>query len=114
MTLARGKWLCWNSSYPRRSGAFIVEIWEKTQPQSKLLQGMKLSAAGMKEMMMKGTNSFSHEDASHREHKIVDRGEILRVGEYFRLRSVKFQDMELGVTNVRQENDFFYMGLAKV
>lgn len=46
--------------------------------------------------------------------RIVAKGEPLRSGDYFRLRSVKFPEMEIGVTNVRLENDFFYLGFAKV
>lgn len=46
--------------------------------------------------------------------RIVEKGEHLRSGDYFRLRSVKFPDMEIGVTNVRLENDYFYVGFAKV
>ena len=41
-------------------------------------------------------------------------GEILRSGDYFRLRNVKFPDMEVGVTNVRLENQYFYLGFAGV
>ena len=46
--------------------------------------------------------------------KMAPAGEILRSGDYFRLRSVKFPALEVGVTNVRLENDYFYLGFAKV
>jgi hypothetical protein len=46
--------------------------------------------------------------------KIAPSGEILRAGDYFRLRSVKYPDVEIGVTNVRLEKDYFYLGFAKV
>lgn len=109
LTVVRGKWLCWNSTIPRRSGAFSVEIWEKEKQDHHRLSKLShmLSSVKPAESPTPGTSSSTIS-------KILPAGEILRSGDYFRLRSVKFPDMEIGVTNVRLENDFFYMGFAKV
>ena len=106
----RGKWLCWNSASPRRSGAFTVEIWEKTKEKDHRLSKLThmLSATKLQaDMVTPGASTSTIA-------RIVEKGEPLKSGDYFRLRSVKFPEMEVGVTNVRLENDYFYLGFAKV
>ncbi len=39
---------------------------------------------------------------------------ILRSGDAFRLRSLKFPEYELGITNVKIRDNFSYLGLRKV
>jgi hypothetical protein len=45
-----------------------------------------------------------------------ERGEetVLQTGDIFRLKSVKFPDMELGVTGDRLTGEYFLLGLKKV
>jgi hypothetical protein len=157
MSLVRGWWFAFNSTSPRRSGAFVLEILEQYSQKTldkRLIKGMRTTASGMRDMvMMRGGGSTStgqaaggaqaqgvHAAASQSPSKdapaasssaaahvvggaaspgspdvhIVEKGEILRPGDVFRLRSLKYPEFSFGVTNVRLENDFFYMGLAKV
>lgn len=94
MSVVRGWWISWASTSPRRSGAFTIEILEKST--TKLEQGLDM----MKERVL----GIEKEEGA----------KILRVGDVFRLRSVKFPEYEMGVTSVRIKDDYFYLGLRKV
>ena len=41
-------------------------------------------------------------------------GETVRTGDAFRLRSVKFPEYELGITNKKIRDEFCYLGLRKI
>ena len=45
---------------------------------------------------------------------VSDEEPIIRTGDAFRLRSLKFPDYELGVTNVKKRGEYCYLGLRKV
>jgi hypothetical protein len=92
MSVVRGWWIAWSSSVPRRSGAFRIEIMEKASL-NPLEKGMEA---------FKGKIMGKEEDGA------------LRVGDVFRLRSVKFPGFELGVTGVRLTDEYFHLGLRKV
>jgi hypothetical protein len=92
MSIARGKWIHWSSSVPRRSGAFVVEIIEKAYLNP----------------IEKGIGKILNKD------KDKDEENVLRTGDSFRLRSVKFPDFELGVTGERLTGEYFLLGLKKV
>ena len=128
--MARGWWLAWTSPVPRRSGAFVLEILERSTEtlDKRLLKGMKTtghllaSAAGMASSSTTGGGVPTQDDSAsvrstasgNRSPKVLQKGEVLRAGDFFRLRSVKYPEFEFGVTNVRLRDDYFYMGLAKV
>lgn len=92
MSVARGWWMAWQLSKPRRSGAFTIEIVEKAQ-QTKF-----------KIVPSPGGPSSAQKDNDN----------ILRPGDIFRLRSVKFPDFELGLTSVKLRDEYCYLGLRKV
>jgi len=94
MSVVRGWWIAWSSSVPRRSGAFRVEIIEKASLNT----------------LEKGLESIKGKIR----HKERDTEGVLRAGDVFRLRSVKFPGFELGVTGVRLTDDFFHLGLRKI
>lgn len=56
------------------------------------------------------TDSF----LSTNQNNITENGYGMCVGDTFRLRSVKFPDYELGITNTRINNEYCYLGLRKV
>jgi hypothetical protein len=153
MSLVRGWWFAFNSTSPRRSGAFVLEILEQYSQKTldkRLIKGMRTTASGMRDMVMMrgggaagqalgaaqaqgmhGASQSPSKDAAAAsaaaahstggastpgspDVHVVEKGEILRPGDVFRLRSLKYPEFSFGVTNVRLENDFFYMGLAKV
>lgn len=165
MSLVRGWWFAFNSTSPRRSGAFVLEILEQYSQKTldkRLIKGMRTTASGVRDMvMMRGGGATSTSAAvgsatpatggaqtqaalagasqspakestagamsggsgvvgggastpGSPDGHVVEKGEILRPGDVFRLRSLKYPEFSFGVTNVRLENDFFYMGLAKV
>ena len=142
LSVVRGWWISWTSTAPRRSGAFVLEILERDSFDKRLLKGMKstgqmfATAAGItpvsSAVTAPGAGSPDHSAHTHHHHgstsdsvqsnpdrhgktlKLAPNGEILRIGDVFRLRSVKYPEFEFGVTNVRLQDDFFYMGLAKV
>ena len=94
MSVSKGWYVSWASDKPRRSGAFVVEIIKKA-PQSILGHGKDI----IKEKVLQ---------------KEKDDADILRAGDVFRLRSVKFPQYELGVTSVRLKDDHFHIGLRKI
>jgi hypothetical protein len=129
LSVARGWWLAWTSPVPRRSGAFVLEILERSTEtlDKRLLKGMKstghllASAAGISSSSAAGgaptqddAASVRSATAGNKSPKILQKGEVLRAGDVFRLRNVKYPEFEFGVTNVRLRDDHFYMGLAKV
>lgn len=94
MSVSKGWYVSWTSEKPRRSGAFVIEIIKKA-PQSMLGHG--------KEMIKEKVLQKEKEDE-----------DVLRGGDIFRLRSVKFPLYELGVTSVRLKDDHFHVGLRKI
>lgn len=109
MSVARGWWMAWSSQDPRRSGVFTIEIIEKA-PQNKLKEQFdnikdKIAVPGMSMI----SSSLRESLAQQR-----DADNILRPGDLFRLRSVKFPDFELGLTSRKIRDEYCYMGLRKV
>ena len=94
MSVSKGWYVSWTSEKPRRSGAFIIEIIKKA-PQTMLGQGKEM----IKEKVLQKEKGDS---------------DVLRGGDTFRLRSVKFPLYELGVTSVRLKDDHFHVGLRKI
>lgn len=135
MSVTKGWWMAWSSTAPRRSGAFTIEIMERPQTLSGQIMGgietikekmgrpsislgmvgavggslesLSQAAGARKEGGGKGENTTPLGDASAG-------GGVLRAGDLFRLRSVKFTDYELGVTCERIRGEFCYLGLRKV
>jgi len=107
MSVTRGWWMAWSSATPRRSGAFTVEIIERA-PQNiiaKNLESIKIGfETGLEKMGLPQASSTMSKDQDN----------ILRTGDTFRLRSVKFPKFELGITNVRLRDNYYYLGLRKV
>jgi hypothetical protein len=105
MSVTRGWWMSWSSNEPRRSGAFYIEIVEKAR--DKLKEQFENIKENIKEKI--GRSKDKGED---KEEKEMDN--ILRPGDVFRLRSVKFPDFELGLTSVKLRDEYCYLGLRKV
>ncbi len=113
MSVTRGWWMGWSSMEPRRSGAFTIEIVEKAQ--NKLKEQLKEIKENFKEkivrpgqVMIGNTTSYATSNLT----KDVDN--VLRPGDLFRLRSVKFPDFELGLTSIKLKDEYCYLGLRKV
>jgi hypothetical protein len=107
MSVTRGWWMAWNSNIPRRSGAFTVEIIAKFSTQYKeLKEQFKNIKDNIKEKIGRGDK-----DKSEKEKEFDN---VLRPGDLFRLRSVKFPDFELGLTSVKIRDEYCYLGLRKV
>jgi hypothetical protein len=94
MSVSKGWYVSWASDKPRRSGAFVIEIIKKA-PQSILGHGKEI----IKEKVLQ---------------KEKEDSDVLRGGDIFRLKSVKFPLYELGVTSVRLKDDHFHVGLRKI
>jgi hypothetical protein len=108
MSVTRGWWMAWNSNIPRRSGAFKIEIIEKAQNQLKeLKEQFKNIKENIKEKIGRG-------DQDRKIEKEKEFDNVLRPGDLFRLRSVKFPDFELGLTSVKIRDEYCYLGLRKV
>lgn len=105
MSVTRGWWMSWSSNEPRRSGAFYIEIVEKAR--DKLKEQFENIKENIKEKI--GRSKDKGED---KEEKEMDN--ILRPGDVFRLRSVKFPDFELGLTSVKLRDEYCYLGLRKM
>lgn len=171
MSVTRGWWMSWASSYPRRSGAFKVEIIERSQntimeqfekrfDQIKGKIGrpsISLGAVGGMGNVgaLNAMGALSSRDLTHSQSisapsnsplgnqqsvgglvgaggagsiggagggggglpsaaASINEDTILRHGDFFRLRSVKFPEYELGVTIDRVKDDYCYCGLRKV
>jgi hypothetical protein len=99
MNVVRGWWMGWSASLPRRSGAFVVEIIERA-PQNIISVGF--------ESIKDGVTGLVHGKSP----KVND--DILRTGDMFRLRSVKFPEYELGLTSVKSKEQGCYMALRKI
>eukprot|EP01038_Epipyxis_sp_PR26KG_P014198 gene14198-19052_t len=103
MSIARGWWMAWSSSTPRRSGVFIIEVIEKVPPNK------------LKEQIMEQFENFKSMGRTSQlspQKDVTDK--ILRPGDLFRLRSAKFPEFELGVTNIKLRDEFCYLGLRKI
>jgi len=48
------------------------------------------------------------------DHSVGKVGDHIRTGDAFRLRSVKFPEYELGITNVKIRDEYTYLGLRKI
>jgi len=157
MSVARGWWMGWSVSEPKRSGAFIVEIVEKAPVQvnklkesidtikEKMQRGNSLNATALqnKQESVKTTTHHNNNNTNTAnatnttvtntiaaggiasvgltggERDSVSTKEkndehLLRPGDYFRLRSVKFPNFELGLTSVTLRDEYCYLGLRKV
>lgn len=99
MNVVRGWWMGWSSLLPRRSGAFVVEIIERA-PQNIISVGFETIKDGVTGLV------------GGKSPKVND--DILRTGDMFRLRSVKFPDYELGLTSVKSKDQGCYMALRKI
>lgn len=101
MSISRGWWLAWSSTEPRRSGAFTVEIIEKAHSK------FKEQFDKIKENITLGSTKEAPQQQAPMDN-------ILRPGDMFRLRSVKFPDFELGLTSVKVRDEYCYLGLRKM
>jgi hypothetical protein len=108
MSLAKGWWLAWSSDSPRRSGAFKVEITDRAS-KNKLSESISKSMKHITETIKE--SAFGKKDGPEAK---VDELNLLRSGDSFRLRSIKFPEYELGVTSVKIKDNFCYLGLRKV
>ncbi len=100
MSISRGWWLAWSSTDPRRSGAFTIEIIEKAQSK-------------FKEQLDKIKENISLSSSKETPQQ-APMDNVLRPGDTFRLRSVKFPDFELGLTSVKVRDEYCYLGLRKM
>lgn len=107
MSVARGWWMAWSSHESRRSGAFTIEIVEKA-PQNKIKEHFDNIKENIKEKMRRG--SIVNKDIENTDNS----DNMLRPGDLFRLRSVKFPEFELGLTSVKLRDEYCYLGLRKV
>jgi hypothetical protein len=110
MSVTRGWWMAWNSNEPRRSGAFMIEIMEKASNQNAFKEQLHNIKENIKEKIGRGNTTPKHKDAESE--KEFDT--ILRPGDLFRLKSVKFPDFELGLTSTKIRDNYCYLGLRKV
>jgi hypothetical protein len=112
LSVAKGWWLAWSSDVPRRSGAFTIEITERAR-KNVALKSLKSGMKKIKETIMDPTLLGGKKDEA-----VVDKAEsVLRAGDSFRLRNVKFPEYELGVTSVKistTRDNLCYLGLRKV
>jgi hypothetical protein len=74
----------------------------------------QVNALGEKMNMGKSMNTYSTGNSKHAISQSLEADPVLRAGDQFRLRSMKFPDYELGVTSVKLKDDFCYLGLRKV
>lgn len=98
--------MAWSSAEARRSGAFIIEVIEKA-PQNKLkefTEQIKGQIDNIKEKIGNKTSTGGTKDVDN----------VIRPGDMFRLRSVKFPEYELGITSVKLKDEYCYLGLRKV
>jgi hypothetical protein len=61
-----------------------------------------------------GTASTATVSAGRVDPSVGKIGDHIRTGDAFRLRSVKFPDYELGITNVKIRDEYTYLGLRKI
>ncbi len=129
----------WSATEAKRSGAFVVEIVEKASQVNKFMESIdnikdnikdKLQRAntlnasmlhGNKEMSTRTgmnnnnlNNTLNDASMSGKDTSKEKEDNILRPGDYFRLRSVKFPNFELGLTSVKLRDEYCYLGLRKV
>ena len=112
MAVAKGWWISWCSPTPRRSGAFKIEILERGEGLEQQLQ-KGLTRLNTSMMNISKQVNFAPETKS-KSSSPIDADAILRTGDMFRLRSMKFPDYELGVTSDKITGDYCYLGLRKV
>lgn len=125
MSVTRGWWLAWSSAEPRFSGAFEIEIVERAPQNIKLLKDhitnlRKLGQLGNLNIHLPGTKHHSPKHSApppavaEVAEKVVEQDPSLRPGDMFRLKSVKFPGYELGITSVKLQDEYYYLGLRKV
>ena len=111
LSVAKGWWLAWSSDVPRRSGAFTIEITERARKNiafNSLKSGMKM----IKDTIL--DSKFGKKELSTTSVQSDPDDNILRAGDSFRLRNVKFSEYELGVTSVKIKDNYCYLGMRKV
>lgn len=106
MSVTRGWWMLWSSDEIKRSGAFKIEITQYAPQNIDIFSGLEKIGLGT------GTKGGTQD-------------KILRTGDLFRLRSIKFPEYELGVTSHKlatgspagdagKGKEYSYLGLRKV
>lgn len=106
MSVTRGWWMAWSSNEARRSGAFIIEVLEKA-PQNKLKE-FTVQIKGQIDNIKEKIGNNAKTPVGTKEDNVI------RPGDMFRLRSVKFPEYELGITSVKLKDEYCYLGLRKV
>ena len=112
MAVAKGWWISWGSATPRRSGAFKIEILERGEG---LEQQFEKGLKRLNNTMMMTSKHMSPTTVDPKgKSSPIDSDAILKSGDNFRLRNMKFPDYELGVTSDNIKGDYCYLGLRKV
>ena len=127
MSVAKGWWMAWFSTTPRRSGAFKIEILERGEGlEQQLGKGLKNIKDKMKNQISSKPNNNSNTINNNTSRELpnntiaaaaeapIEADAVLRLGDSFRLRSMKFPEYELGVTSDKIKDDYCYLGLRKV
>ena len=115
MSVAKGWWMAWYSSTPRRSGAFKLEILERGEGlEQQFEKGLSKIKDKMNSSMMNVRSGLASPSPAAASTKVIEPDAVLRAGDHFRLRSMKFPDFELGVTSDKIKDDFCYLGLRKI
>lgn len=102
MNITNGWWVSWSSDVPKRSGAFVIEITEKKSTQNIHKQNLKKLSNFFQAKRLNGDDD--------------DKGDnILRTGDSFVLRSLKYPDFELGLTSeqLTSSPSHCYVGLRR-
>ena len=117
MSVAKGWWMAWFSTTPRRSGAFKIEILERGEG---LEQQISTQLKNIKDKMNSSMLTISSKPNNNNVNNTIsaeapiEADAVLRLGDTFRLRSMKFPEYELGVTSDKIKDDYCYLGLRKV
>ena len=122
MSVAKGWWMAWYSSTPRRSGAFKIEILERGEGLeqqfekglTKIKDKMNSSMMNVRQNALVPPQPAAAAAAAAAKVAAIEPDAVLRAGDHFRLRSMKFPDFELGVTSDKIKDDFCYLGLRKI
>jgi hypothetical protein len=111
MAVAKGWWISWCSPTPRRSGAFKIEILERGEG---LEQQFQKGLTRLNSSMMNISKHAPTPMDAKGKPSPIDSDAILKSGDSFRLRNMKFPDYELGVTSDNIKGDYCYLGLRKI
>lgn len=112
LSVAKGWWLAWSSDVPRRSGAFVIEITERAR-KNVAFNSLKSGMKKIKDTILDSKFGNKKELSTTSEKSDTD-DNILRAGDSFRLRNLKFPEYELGVTSVKIKDNYCYLGMRKV